>query len=212
MNIMTFPTGVMGANTYFVVNEETKECIIIDPGGSFDLICEAMQNHRLKPKHILLTHGHFDHIGALEQVRDYYKSDVYAHADCSRAIFDPLLNLSVYASLPDGRQAKCEPAENLLVDGQELELCGLKVKAVHAPGHSKGSMVYVINHCVFTGDVLFKLSIGRTDFLGSDPNAMHQSLIKLKKIIPPEYKLLPGHGEETHMSYEIDNNPFMSQL
>ncbi len=212
MNIMTFPTGVMAVNTYFVVNEETKECIIIDPGGSFDLICDVVQNHRLKPKHVLLTHGHFDHIGALEQVREYYKTDVYAHAECSKAIFDPLLNLSVYANLPQEEQIKCEPAENIITDGQELELCSLKIKGLYAPGHSRGSMIYIIEQNAFTGDVIFRMSIGRTDFLGSDSNEMQQSLTKLKKIIPPAFRLLPGHGEESVMSYEADNNPFMAGL
>ena len=109
-------------------------------------------------------------------------------------------------------QIKCEPAETILIDGQDIELCGLKIKAIHAPGHSKGSMVYVIERCAFTGDVLFKMSVGRTDLLGSDPNAMGDSLIKLKKLLPAEMKILPGHGEESMMSFELEHNPYLTRL
>ncbi len=212
MNIMTFPTGVYGVNTYFVINEETKECIIIDPGGSFDLIKNMLEKYKIIPKHILLTHGHFDHIGALNEIREYYKVDVYAHAECSRAIFDPLLNLSTYKDMASGEQIKCEPVENVLTDGREIDICGFKIKAIHTPGHSKGCMVFVVGGCAFTGDALFRMSIGRTDLLGSDAKAMKESLIKLKKILTPDMKILPGHGEESFFSYELEYNPFLSRL
>ena len=212
MNIMTFPAGIYGANTYIVENDETRECIIIDPGGSFDILKKMAEQYRLLPKHVLLTHGHFDHIGALNEVRDYYRTDVYAHAECSRAIFDPLLNLSVYGDMSADGQIKCEPAENVLTDGQDIELCGLKIKAIHAPGHSKGCMIYVIEKCAFTGDVLFKQSIGRMDLLGSDVNQMRETLEKLKKMLPSDMKILPGHGEESLMSYEMENNRYLINL
>ena len=212
MNIITFPTGIYGANTYLIENSETHETIMIDPGGSFDLIQKMLSEHNLKLKHVLLTHGHFDHIGALEQVRNYYGVDVYAHAECSKTIFDPLLNLSAYGNSPIGDQIKCEPVEHTLSEGQEFELCGLKFKAIHAPGHSRGSMVYVVGRCAFTGDVLFKMSIGRTDFLGSDANDMHNSLIKLKGMLTSDMQILPGHGEESYMSKELDSNPFLKDL
>ena len=212
MNITTFPAGNYGANTYLVENEQTHECLVVDPGGSFDLLRKMAEKYKIIPKHLLLTHGHFDHIGALEEVRDYYRADVYAHAECSRAIFDPLLNLSAYGVMnPDG-QIKCEPAENILTDGQDIELCGFKLKAIHVPGHSKGSMVFVIEKCAFTGDVLFKMSMGRTDLLGGDAAAMDESLKKLKKLLAPDIKILPGHGEESMMAYELEHNPFLRSL
>ena len=212
MNIVTFPTGIYGANTYLIIGEPENECIIVDPGGSFDLIKEMVQKYNIVPKHILLTHGHFDHIGALNEVRNYYNADVYAHAECSKAIFDPLLNLSVYAGLSGEDQIKCEPVEHVLSDCEEINLCGLRIKAIHSPGHSKGSMVYIVEKCAFTGDVLFKMSIGRTDFLGSNAHAMGESLTRLKNMLPSETKILPGHGEESFMSYELENNPFLSKL
>lgn len=209
---MTFPTGVYGANTYLIGNEQTRECIIVDPGGSFDLIRKTIEKHKLKLKHVLLTHGHFDHIGALNEVREYYKADVYAHAECSRAIFDPLLNLSAYGGMSQGEEIKCEPAENILIDGQDISLCGFQIKAIHAPGHSKGCMVFVVGRCAFTGDVIFKQSIGRTDLLGSDAKVMGESLAKLKKMLTSDMKILPGHGEESFMKYEIENNQYLSRL
>ena len=212
MNLTTFPTGIYGVNTYILSNEENSECIIIDPGGSFDLIKKMIDKYKLTPKHILLTHGHFDHIGALNEMREYYRVDVYAHAECSRAIFDPLLNLSAYTGMTTGIQMKCEPAENILTDGQELDLCGIKVKAIHAPGHSKGCIVYIAEDCVFTGDVLFNMSIGRTDLLGSDASQMKESLIKLKKILQRDMKVYPGHGTGSYMSQELENNPFLTRL
>ncbi len=212
MNIITFPTGIYGVNTYLIENSATHETIMIDPGGSFDLIQKMLDDNKLKLKHVLLTHGHFDHIGALEQVRSYYGVDVYAHAECSKTIFDPLLNLSVYDGIAMDGQVKCEPVDHTLADGQECELCGLKFKAIHAPGHSRGSMVYVVGRCAFTGDVLFKMSIGRTDFLGSDANAMHDSLVKLKGMLTSDMQILPGHGEESYMSKELESNPFLQNL
>lgn len=212
MNLISFPTGVYGVNTYILSNEESGECIIIDPGGSYDQIKRSIIRYGLIPKHILLTHGHFDHIGALNELREFYKIDVYAHAECSRAIFDPMLNLSVYEEASLGEQTKCEPVENILIDGQEIELCGIKIKAIHAPGHSKGCIVYLVQDCAFTGDVLFNMSIGRTDLLGSDNVEMSNSLIKLKKVISPDMKVYPGHGAGSYMSKELESNPFLIRL
>lgn len=207
MNIISFPTGMFSVNTYIISNG-IKECIIIDPGGSFDMIKKRMEKHKLEPKHVLLTHGHFDHIGALNEIREQYDVNVYAHKMCSRAITDSRLNISDFAAI-SREKVICEPAENIIEDNQEFNLCNLNINAIYTPGHSLGSMVYIIEDCAFTGDVLFRLSIGRTDFLGGSMELMKESLDRLKTILKPENRILPGHNDESIFSYELENNPYL---
>ncbi|MCK5130143.1 MAG: MBL fold metallo-hydrolase [Clostridiales bacterium] len=207
MKVITCATGIFGVNTYLISEKDSNECIIIDPGG-FEKVQQAITENELIPKHILLTHGHFDHIGGLKQIRDTYHIDVYAHTYSSTAIQDPRLNASANTMI-SRKEIICDVAENIIEDDQSITLCALEIKAIYAPGHSMGSMVYVIDDCVFTGDVLFRLSIGRTDFYGGDYVQMKQSLDKLKSMLTPDMKIYPGHGESSVFSYELDYNPYL---
>jgi glyoxylase-like metal-dependent hydrolase (beta-lactamase superfamily II) len=211
MNIITCPTGMLAVNTYFITQDSKKECIIIDPGGSFDRIMEIVQENNLVPKHVLLTHGHFDHIGALNDMRREYFIDVYAHENASRALGDPVVNLSANAGL-SSQSIVCEKAEHIVEDDDEFTLCGLTIKAIYAPGHSEGSMVYIIGNSVFSGDVIFRQSIGRTDFLGGSARKMGQSIKKLKSILKPEMKIYPGHFASTTFAEELRTNPYLSKF
>jgi glyoxylase-like metal-dependent hydrolase (beta-lactamase superfamily II) len=211
MNIITCPTGMLGVNTYFITQDGNKDCILIDPGGSFDRIMDVVAENNFVPKHILLTHGHFDHIGALNDMRREYSVDVYAHENASRAIGDPVTNISADARLSN-KNIICEPAEHLVNDGDELVLCSLSIKVVYAPGHSEGSVVYIIEDNAFTGDVLFRQSIGRTDFLGGNPRKMGQSIKKLKEILKPEMKIYPGHFARSTFAEELRSNPYLGKF
>lgn len=211
MNIITCPTGMLGVNTYFITKDGEKDCIIIDPGGSFDRIKDIVKENELVPKHVLLTHGHFDHIGALNDIRKEYDVDVYAHTNASKAIGDPVTNISADVRLSNIKVV-CEKAENIVEDGDEFVLCSLPIKVIYAPGHSEGSVVYIIEDCAFTGDVLFRQSIGRTDFLGGDPRKMGQSIKRLKTILKPEMKIYPGHFASSTFAEELRHNPYLGSF
>ena len=208
MNIITCPTGLFGVNTYIVSKDGSNDCIVIDFGENFDRIKSVIEKNNLNPKHALLTHGHFDHIDSLTEFKRVYNVDVCAHEKCSDALEDARLNVSAY-SMISKKEIVCEKAENIIADGEEFCLCGLNIKAIHAPGHSMGSMVYVIEDCAFTGDVLFRMSIGRTDFFGGDSQEIKKSLEKLKRILKPDMKIYPGHGESSTMEFELKNNPYL---
>ncbi len=208
MNIITCPTGLFGVNTYLISKEGSKECIVIDLGENVDRIKRVIKDNDLIPKHVLLTHGHFDHISSLNEFRELYDIDVYAHELCSKALTDSNLNVSAH-SMISRKEIICKEAENILSDGEQFSLCGLDIKAIHAPGHSLGSMVYIIYDNAFTGDVIFRMSIGRTDFVGGDTDVMMQTLAKLKNALSNNTKIYPGHGESSTMEFELENNPYL---
>ncbi|MEX1307501.1 MAG: MBL fold metallo-hydrolase, partial [Eubacteriales bacterium] len=195
-------------NTYLCHDEARKETVIIDPGGSYRKIKDVVDEYGLVPKAVLLTHGHFDHIGALEQVRADFDVTVYIHVDDADMLTDSKKNLSAYLF---SKQIVCSPTDEMLQDGQKLALYDMNFEVLSTPGHSPGSVVYLCKGLTFTGDTLFYRSIGRTDFYGCDAAAMNASLAKLKQAIPKEDQLFPGHGQETTMAEELKNNMYLNQ-
>jgi len=205
MNVITIQTGDFLVNTYLIHQETSKDCIIIDPGGSFNKIVRIAEEYGLLPNAVLLTHGHFDHFGALKQVVDKYSAKVYIHAYDADMLIKAEKNLSAFF----GKEVVCDSADFLLRDNQELEICGIKTKVLHTPGHSPGGVTFLMDGVAFTGDTLFNMSIGRTDFLGCDMALMRKSLDRLKKEIPKDYKIFSGHGNESTFEYELENNPYL---
>lgn len=208
MNIICVQTGGFLVNTYLCHDEARKETVIIDPGGSYRKIKDVVDEYGLVPKAVLLTHGHFDHIGALEQVRADFDVTVYIHVDDADMLTDSKKNLSAYLF---SKQIVCSPTDEMLQDGQKLALYDMNFEVLSTPGHSPGSVVYLCKGLTFTGDTLFYRSIGRTDFYGCDAAAMNASLAKLKQAIPKEDQLFPGHGQETTMAEELKNNMYLNQ-
>ncbi len=208
MNIICVQTGEYLVNTYLCHDEGGKDTVIIDPGGSYQKIKGVLEQYGLLPKAVLLTHGHFDHIGALTQIREDYDVTVYIHEADAEMLPESKKNLSAYLF---SKLVECTPADETLTDRQELMLCGLRFTVLHTSGHSPGSVIYLCDGLAFTGDTLFYRSIGRTDFYGCDAAAMNVSLAKLKKAIPKEYKLFPGHGPESEMEAELKDNIYLNQ-
>ncbi len=198
--------GPVQTNCYFAYNVDTLGCVIVDPGDESGKIIKYIENKELKPEAILLTHGHFDHIGAVEELRKKYGVKVYA-ADKERdTLSDINLNLS---SQFIGNHMSIE-ADEWLQDGQEIELLGDTVRCILTPGHTVGGMCYyfVNNGFLFSGDTLFQQSVGRTDFPGGSMSQIIQSIRTKLFVLPDFVRVYPGHGMMTSIQEEKMLNPF----
>ena len=199
--------GQVSTNCYLAVNKKTKEAILIDHADEARRIDRKIKELGLKPAAILLTHGHFDHIKAAEEIGDLHEILIYANEKEEKIMEDSLLNLSAnfgepFTAVPDMLHA----------DGQELLIAGMKIQVLHTPGHTQGSVCYYFpdEKAVFSGDTLFNGSIGRTDFPTGSMSELVRSAKEKLLVLPEEVKVYPGHGEETTIRYEKKYNPFLS--
>lgn len=201
MEIVKMPVGVMLANCYFLISDQ-KSTALIDPGAEDSRIIEKIDLLELKPKMILLTHGHFDHVGGMYELKRKYKIPVYLHQDDAEMLVSPEKNLSktFYAPFELIEDA------HLLKDGDCLQLDEIEIRLIHTPGHSKGSCTYLVQDNLFTGDTLFRGSMGRYDFYGGDYHQLKASLQKLSEL-EGDYTIYPGHNEITTMEVERKTNP-----
>ncbi|MEG0376920.1 MAG: MBL fold metallo-hydrolase [Eubacterium sp.] len=207
MKIVKLVVGPMASNCYIVWDEDTKDAVIIDPGFDDHRIMETVEKHDLKVGKIVLTHGHFDHIGGLKSVREATGAPVYIYADDADTLTSAGKNLSTMI----GSSLVLAPAEVLLHEGDRIEIApNLELVTVHTPGHTVGSCCFVGDDVIFSGDTLFQGSIGRTDFPGGDMTQMMESLNKLMTY-DPDMAVLPGHGENTDIAYEKARNPFIAR-
>ena len=201
MKVITVKTGFLQENCYIISGDNGTEAILIDPGADAEKIASAMRGAGLAPKAVLLTHAHFDHIGAAKYFQDA-SCGVYLHG-------------ADYALIPGSIAAGnyyCAPVASFapdkeLTDGQKLRICGLDITVLHTPGHSEGGVCYIIENAIFSGDTLFYLSIGRTDFETGDDIAMRASLGRLFAL-SGDYVVYPGHGQATSLEFERKNNPY----
>lgn len=198
--------GVVGTNCYFAVNEETKECLIIDPGDNADMLAEKIRQGGYTPVAILLTHGHFDHIMGVEGLRETFHIPVYVHEDDEQMLKRPDLN----AGAMIGARVSLM-ADELLHDGDELMLAGMKIRVLHTPGHTPGGVCFYFpeEEVLFSGDTLFCESVGRTDLPGGSMGALIRSLKERVMKLPDLTVVYTGHGEPTKIGYEKQNNPFL---
>ena len=189
----TLPVGYLQTNCYIISGSEG--CLVIDPGDEPDMILKAIGNQKLLA--ILLTHGHFDHVGAVR--------DLAAETDCR--VFLCEADLALPRSMTSGPLFHTDT----YTDGDEITLNGLTFTVLHTPGHTPGSVCLCFEHVMFSGDTLFAGSIGRTDFPGSDHAQMVQSLKRLTAL-DTNYTVCPGHGESTTLEQEKRYNPFMKSI
>lgn len=204
MKIEKIVEPYFGENMYILIDEETKKCAVVDPGGANDKILSYLKKNSLDLEYILLTHGHGDHIGAVNDIKSKTNATIIAHADEKELLNDNRKNLSY--SMHCGPQEL--DADIYVHDKDKLELGNLKLSFIHTPGHTKGCMCIRVNDDMFTGDTLFAGSIGRTDLYGGDYKQIEKSLKKLKKF-EDNVKVHPGHGPSSTLGIEKMSNPYM---
>lgn len=200
--------GPVQTNCYIISNAQ-KECLIFDPGEESGKITALLKRKGLAPLAILLTHAHFDHIGAVDDLRDRFAIPVYLHHLEKDWLSRPNLNGSgKYAALPDYR---VKDADILLLEEKELKISTFQMDILHTPGHSPGSLTYSFGDEGFAivGDTLFRGSIGRTDLIDGSEKKLLQSIRRALLTLPEHMVLYPGHGPETTPEQEMKSNPFL---
>ena len=200
--------GPIQTNCYFLYREDTKECLIIDPGYEVDKIEAYVQKKQLHVAGILLTHGHFDHITAADEVRKKFQTKIYASGKEKELMADPRMNVSVMMG-----ESVSLKADVWLEDGQELEMLGETMRCILTPGHTGGGMCfYFPKACMlFSGDTLFQESVGRTDFPTGSSRELIRSVREKLLVLPEAVRVYPGHGLMTTIRDEQMFNPYAVQ-
>lgn len=196
--------GAMSTNCYLISNEDTKETLMIDPAAEALKISAKIEEGGLKPAAILLTHGHFDHIGAVEELRDRYHCKVYCLRDEKDVMERAEYNLSAMF-----RRSFTVTPDVLLEDGEELTLAGVRIRVIATPGHTKGSCCYyfIEDGFLISGDTLFEESTGRTDFPTGSTSMLVRSIREKLFALPDDTPVYSGHGEPTTIGHEKKYNP-----
>ena len=224
MLIAGFPAGPWGTNCYVVASGPGTECLIVDPGkDAMAGVDEVVREHRLQPVAVLVTHGHLDHMWSVTPVCEARDVPAYIHPADRHLLADPMAGISgdtraMFEQMTGGRLQFREPDDvRPLDDGARMELAGISLSVRHSPGHTPGSAVFLtdaegdIPPIMYSGDLLFAGSIGRTDLPGGDTGQMMRSLADVVLPQPPEVVVLPGHGEQTTIGRELASNPFLDQ-
>lgn len=223
MLIAGFPAGPWGTNCYVAATGPGAECVVIDPGkDATSGVEQVVREQKLKPVAVLVTHGHIDHMWCVAPVAGGYDATAWIHPADRHLLSDPMAGMSpeMSAMLLGGRYEFAEPdSVEELEDGQGLELAGLRFEVDHAPGHTPGSVTFrspypaeEVSEVMFSGDLLFAGSIGRTDLPGGDHPTMLRSLRDKVLTLPDDIVVLPGHGEQTSIGRERATNPFLLDL
>ena len=209
IKIDTFELGPIGVNCYIVREEKSSACIIIDPADA-EPIRRFLEQNALTPTHILLTHGHFDHILGVAELKRPTGATLCIHELDSSSLYDDKANLADMfgVTVPPSR------ADRLLTGGEMIEAAGLHFEVLFTPGHSPGGVCYVERdeRVIFSGDTLFHLSVGRTDFKGSNGEQLYRSIKDGLFALPGDYTVYPGHMRDTTLEFERKHNPFMTRF
>ena len=196
LNITRLPLGVYQVNCYIIREEASTSCCVLDPGGEAKKVLEFMENRGLTLEAILLTHGHFDHVGAVAELHEATGCKVYLCPE----------DLSMPAKWTGGELCYTDTYG----EGDELHIAGLDIRVMHTPGHTPGSVCLVVDNAIFSGDTLFAGSCGRTDLPGGDMDAILASLRRLDAL-EEDYDVYPGHSASTKLSREKQYNSFIKK-
>jgi glyoxylase-like metal-dependent hydrolase (beta-lactamase superfamily II) len=207
MILKTLVVGPYGANCYIVGSESTKRGIIIDPGAESKSILNEVDKLGLSIIWIVITHSHFDHIGALKAVKDATGAKIALHEAEGEGAGQDIAQ--VLGSMITGSISKPARPDKLLKDGDIIDIDDLHFTVLHTPGHSRGGISLVGHGVVFSGDTLFNLSIGRTDFPGCSHTQLIDSIHKKLMALPDATIVYPGHGPESTIGTERRMNPFL---
>ncbi|AOK89808.1 MBL fold metallo-hydrolase [Paenibacillus sp. SEL1] len=206
LSIRSFNLGPLQTNAYLLQGDDPQRAIIIDPGMNPGPLLRAIESLTIEA--ILLTHAHFDHIGGVEEIRNAKGCPVYLHALEQDWLTSPKLNGSLMwpeASPP----ISTGPAEYDLAEGQQLNLIGHTFKVFHTPGHSPGSVSFLCGKDLFSGDVLFRQGVGRTDLTGGRERDLYDSIQNKLFPLGDDVTVYSGHGPKTSIGYEKANNPYI---
>ena len=207
LNIRNYNLGPLQTNAYLLTGADPKRGVIIDPGMNPAGLIRNIEGMEIEA--ILLTHAHFDHMGGVDEIRKLKNCPVYLHALESEWLTNPKLNGSLMwpnVSPP----LTTDPAEFDLAEGQTLRLIGMDFRVYHTPGHSPGSVSFLCGNDLFSGDVLFRLGVGRTDLPGGRERDLFDSIRGKLFKLDDEVKVYPGHGSRTTIGFERERNPYVS--
>lgn len=206
LQIAHYMVGPVQTNCYFAINKETKEALVIDPGEEAARLMQQIRDQGLTVAAILLTHGHFDHAGAAEELSTLCNAPVYAHEAEKETLESEKLN----ACWMIGRKETYR-ADLFVKDEQELDLAGFHIRVLFTPGHTRGGCCYYFpyENVVFSGDTLFQMSVGRTDLEGGSMSQIVRSIQEKLMPLPEQTVVYPGHGEATTIETERMYNPYL---
>lgn len=208
MEIKTIVTGELQTNTYLIINEETKDAILVDPAAEPERILEEIEESQANILGILITHGHFDHIGAVDLIAKQFKAPVITHPEEAGLMASGTQNLSLYF-YQENIVAK---ADTFIEDGQVIEFGPqLTFKCLIVPGHTSKSVCYYneAHGFIITGDTLMAGSVGRTDFYDNNVKAFVKNIQEKLMVLPDETLVYPGHGYATEIIVEKNSNPYL---
>ena len=205
IEIKSMTLGMVATNCYLIINKETKEALLIDPADNALRISNVIEENVCTLKAILLTHGHFDQIMALNELKKRYNVPVYAHEEEEDVLKQSSLNMSGMIG-----QIYTTQADIYVKDGEHLKLAGLDIIVLHTPGHTKGGVCYYLpeEKVLMSGDTLFHCSIGRTDFPTGSMSQLVRSVKEQLFVLPDDVQVYPGHDSVTSIGYEKQYNPF----
>ena len=207
MIIKTLVVGSFQVNNYLVIDENSGEAVLIDAGGDFEATKKLAEENKAKIKYILNTHGHMDHIAGDYDIQTKMDAKVFLHQD------DEFLIPLMKAHLVEYGMPKYEApkVDEYVKDGQEIQLGDLSFKVIHTPGHTPGAVSYLIGNVLFSGDTLFKDSVGRTDLPGGSYNQLEKSIKEKLFTLDDNVTAYSGHGPSTTIGYEKKFNPFFGR-
>ncbi|NLJ33183.1 MAG: MBL fold metallo-hydrolase [Firmicutes bacterium] len=205
MEIKRYVLGNLGANCYLLVSRKGDEALVIDPGGDPAPVLQDIKEQGLNLLYIINTHGHGDHIGGNGALQKATGAEILIHRGDAHMLASAIKNLSIFT----GDRCTSPAADRLLEDGDIISWGQESHRVLHTPGHTPGSICLLGEGHVFSGDTLFAGSVGRTDFPGSSPEDILTSIKGKLLTLPPETRVLPGHGPETDIGTEKRSNPFL---
>lgn len=202
MKVISEKFGSMDNNCSLIIDEKTNQSALVDCNEFSQKMIDMIGDTDLK--YILLTHGHFDHIIGVKSVKEKYGAQVVISKEDEPMLNSSKLSLAVFCNAPQNNV----DADIIVKDGDEITLGEIKIKVMATPGHTSGSVCYIAENCIFSGDTLFYCSCGRTDFPSGSPEQMMSSIQKLKAL-DGDYKVYTGHNSLTTLDFERKNNPYM---
>lgn len=212
MQIIKFELGSICTNCYILIDDDTRRAAIIDPAQCTAELLDKLETSNISSvDYILLTHGHFDHILGVSKLKEIYSNaKVAIHSMDAECLYDPYQSMAATSDFSEDIQTPVK-ADIILNDNDTIELGTLTLKVLHTPGHTRGSVCFVCDDVIFSGDTLFCKTVGRTDFKGGSMQDMLNSIKKLGSL-DGDYYVYPGHNRETTLEQEREHNRYMRKM